>query len=191
MEYVSSMGPVASAARGTLVLSALAGLREHDVFTPFLEQLSEAQREQLLAASALSWVPIEHLLELCLAVDRLKLTDGQIAQIGGFAASSIAATVLSSLLRSVGATPWTLLASVDRVWDRFYAGGAMTVVRVGPKDAWIELRGLPLAVSPYCRASTQAFFTALAAKLVRSTYARPARAREPTPTSFAFTVSWV
>ena len=185
------MGSIATAARGTLVLSALAGLRDNEVFTPFLEQLGDLQRAQLLAASALSWIPIEQLLELCLAVDRLKLTDGQIAQIGGFAARSIAATILSTLLRSAGATPWTVLASVDRVWDRFYAGGAVTVVRVGPKDVWIELRGLPHAVSPYCRASTQAFFQALAANLVRSTYARPARAREPMPTSFAFTLSWV
>jgi len=189
--HVSPRGPVATAARGTLVLSALEALRKHGVYDAFLAELPEANRSALLDASALRWLPIEHLLAMCLTVDRLKLTDRLLADVGGFAARTIGATVLSVMLRSAGATPWTLLRSVDRVWDRFYEGGVVTIVQLGPKDAHIELSGLPHAVSRYCRTTTQAFFQALAGQLTRSTYLTAARPRTPSPLSFAFALSWV
>jgi len=191
VEHVSPRGPIATAVRGTLIAGALQGLREHGVFEPLLVELPPHTREVLLQASAMSWVPSEALLALCLAVDRLMLTDRQIANIGGSAAGSIGTTVLSALLRTAGATPWTLLSGLDRLWDRFYHGGGVTVLRLGPKDAHIELSGLPHAVSRYARASTHAFFQALAGKLTKSSYVVAARARTPAPTTFAFSLRWV
>lgn len=190
VEHVSSRGAVATAVRGTLVISALEGLRAQRALEPLLTELPSALHEELLSASPLRWVPMAQLVELCLAVDRLRLTDRQLAEIGGAAASSIAATVLSTILRTAGASPWTIVSNVDRLWDRFYEGGGITVMRLGPKDACIELSGMPHAVTRYCRATTQAFFQALTAKLARSVQAMPTRPRTVSPLSFAFTLSW-
>jgi hypothetical protein len=190
VEHVSPRGPVATAVRGTLVVSAIEGLRAQGALESLIAELPPTLRDELLATSALRWVPMQQLVELCLAVDRLRLTDRQLADIGGAAASSIAATVLSTILRTAGASPWTIVGNLDRLWDRFYEGGGITVMRMGPKDVFIELTGMPHGVTRYCRATTQAFFQALTGKLARGVQATATRPRTPAPMNFAFVLSW-
>lgn len=190
VDYVSPKGRTVSAARGTLIVGALQALREHGHLDALLAELSPPVRSAVTDASAMSWVPIEPMTELCFGADRLRLTDSQLMQLGGVAAGSLASTVLSVVLRTIGATPWTLVSNLDRLWDRFYQGGAVSVVRLGPTDALVAMHGLPHGATRYCRTTTQAFFQGLLSHVAKRVQAAPARSTAPSPTSFAFAMSW-
>ena len=52
----------------------------------------------------------------------------------------------------MGATPWTGLGYLDRLWERvFSGGGGIGLTRLGPKEARVEIVGLPLLLVPYFR----------------------------------------
>ena len=53
--------------------------------------------------------------------------------------------------RGAGATPWVGFGHVPRLYERLFDGGACGVVKVGPKDARMELVGNPVVRYAYFR----------------------------------------
>jgi hypothetical protein len=49
----------------------------------------------------------------------------------------------------VGATPWTYLVQIGRLYERLATGGGIAVYRIAPKEALVEVHGMPIFEVPY------------------------------------------
>ena len=92
--------------------------------------------------------------------------------------------------KGVGATPWTALGYLDRLWDRvFSGGGGVGVTRLGPKEAKAEFIGLPLLTVPYFRNAFRGTMIAGMELFCARVYLQEV-ARGGAETSLTFRVSW-
>jgi len=70
-------------------------------------------------------------------------------------------TFLGTLFRAArlgGVSPWVGLSHAQRLYERLLdGGGGLCVVRLGPKEARMEIAGLPLARIAYFRNGCAAF----------------------------------
>ena len=91
--------------------------------------------------------------------------------------------------RGAGVTPWALLGRMDLLWERMFQGGAgPSLVQAGPKDARVELVGLPLLAIPYVRRAFRGIFRAGLQTLCTKVYV--VEVPVPGATSAMYRVSW-
>ena len=98
------------------------------------------------------------------ACDALGLSPNEVYEIGRAATQRANATTLNLLVRlarGAGATPWTGLVQVNRLWARTCDGGALAVARLGPKEARMDAVGYPLAGITYNRVSFRGIIAAV------------------------------
>jgi hypothetical protein len=72
-----------------------------------------------------------------------------------------------------------------------YTGGSCTLLQTGPKDAVLELHGMPMVRSRFFRASHHGYMRALGRLMGNGSYVRVTNPREPHPHSIATAFSWV
>jgi hypothetical protein len=75
-------------------------------------------------------------------------------EMGRDVADRIHRTILATVARAatgVGVTPWIGLAQFPKLWERTFVGGGVSVTRVSPKDARVELVRLSLLETSYFR----------------------------------------
>ncbi len=195
LEHVSAHGPTVTHVRGTLIASSRDNLRELGVYDEYVQRLPSNMRDALLYALASSWLPIEVALAHYHTCEQLGLTPVQIARMGELSAARIVDTFAGLALKiaqGVGAESyWKLLAQNDRLYDRMYQGGGVTVLKTGPKDVWLENHGQPLATCRFWRAAYLAYMEGVARAFSRVAYVKPARPRVASPHSIAVSGSWV
>lgn len=191
VEHHSPAGPLITSVRGSLLVTAIERLKECGHFERYLTKLPARYHEQMLYALAVSWVPVELMMEHCKACDDLCLSDAELVQLGSETARTMSRAMLGTMLRTAGISPLLALASLGRVWDRIYIGGSCTVLRTGPKDVFLEQNGNLLAGSRYLRIASQGFFKSLAELFSTKAYVKAARPRQPSPLAFALEGSWV
>jgi hypothetical protein len=191
VDHTSSKGPVVRTMRGTLLATSIARLKETGHYERYLAELPSASSDAILYALPMSWVPIELMLTHCHACDRLELSHEILMQLGSQTASTIMQTFFQKLLHASGLSPWVAMESIGRLWDRIHEGGAVTLIRKGPKDVYIEQRGNPLASSRYFTTGAQGFYNSLAELFSNKAYVRAVKPRQADANSFAFVVSWV
>lgn len=177
LDHSSPNGPVTRNVRGSLLASSLQTLREAGHYDRYLTLLPAAHREQILFALASSWLPIEVAAAHYKACDDLQLDESQMIEIGEAVAKRIMGTFLGTLMRtgrSMGAapTPWLVLNQYHRVCERIIDGGKFMVTEVGPKDAVITTRGLPLFGYRYFRTATLGMFRGGLGIFAKSCFAR-------------------
>lgn len=182
--------------RGTLIAGSRKGLRELGVYEQYVELLPAAYRDALLYCVANSWLPIEETMVHFETCDRIGLTQPSFDQIGRSLAEQLKQTFLAAALRttrSLGADAAALpvLKKFDRFLSRVYRGGSALVLRDGPKDAIIELRGLPFARSPYYRGVVATQTRVMMNLFCRTTFVRLTRPRSNDGESVALSISWV
>jgi hypothetical protein len=145
--------------KSTLLVSSILNLRERGHFDRYQALLPQKDRETVLSAVAGIWLPIEIGLSHYTAVNSLGLTYAENADAGAAIGRKIQATLLGTVARlaqTSGVTPWTVLAQFQRLFERIFRGGGGTrVVKLGPKEARIDIVGLPLAALPQFRAGFQ------------------------------------
>jgi hypothetical protein len=150
--------------RSTLVLSSLQSLRVRGLFESYLGALDPAAHAPILEIVAGVWLDMDVALAHYRACDALGLpADLQVAM-GHDVSERVQGTVLgvtARAARGVGVTPWTGLTQTPRLWDRvFDGGGGIEVRKMGPKDAQVELVGLPLLDVAYFRHAYRGAFLA-------------------------------
>lgn len=144
--------------KSTLLVSSLQSLRERGLFDRYRTFLPEAEAEAVLTAIVGEWLPLRVAHAHYGAVNALGLTFAQSSQAGAVVGAKIQATLLGTvarLARTSGVTPWTVLAQFQRLFERIFRGGGTRVLKLGPKEARIEIVGLPLAAIPCFRAGFQ------------------------------------
>ena len=195
VDYASPDGPTVSEARGQLVVSSIQTLKATSLYEPYLQKLSAPARERLTDVLASSWVPLELLVEHCAALDALQLSDRALQEHGEKISQQVSDSTFSMMLRTARGMGvdknWWILKQCDRIWPRMYRGGGITLLATGPKDAIVEVHGVPLLSSRFFRTAHHAFVAGLGSSLSQTSYAKAVRPREPNPHRAATALSWV
>jgi hypothetical protein len=148
---------VSARVRTTLIVSSLQSLRKRDLYHRYLELLPEEHHPTVRSMIAGQWVPMRIAEAHYDACEALGFDRREVNAIGREVGDRIEGTFLATMVRmagSVGATPWTALSYVDRLYDRVFAGGGGAgVFKLGPKDAEFHFVGVPLCRIPYFRSA--------------------------------------
>jgi hypothetical protein len=196
LDYCDPASPRVTHTRGILIAGSRAGLHTLGVYDQYVELLPALHRDALLYCLANTWLPMDQTMAHFDACDRLQLKQSQYDEIGRALADRMTKTFLSAALRaarSLGADGQVRfgLSQMDRFLPRIYQGGRCTVVSGGPKDAIMELTGIPFAGSAYYRGVVLAETKALMGVLCRSLFVRFVPARAGSKESLALSLSWV
>jgi hypothetical protein len=112
--------------RSTLILSSVQSLRAHSLYEHYIGLLDPGMRETVESMIAGAWLPVETALKHYRACDALGLTLANEIALGHEVGSRIQASLLGLLVKgakSTGATPWTGLGYMDRLWERVFSRG--------------------------------------------------------------------
>jgi hypothetical protein len=183
---------LATQVRSTLIFSSLQSLRSHGLFDRYVPLVDVEFRETITTCVAGVWLPIRVGLAHYAACEALGIAAADQVAIGHEVADRIQGSLLGLFVRSArgaGATPWTVLTQLDRLWDRvFLGGGGPYVTKRGPKEARVELIGLPLLSVPYFRHAYRGAFLAGLELLCARVYVHEEPKR--VDATAAFRVSW-
>jgi hypothetical protein len=198
VDHVSPLGPRVTNVRGSLLLASLKLLKESGHYPTYEADLPKEFRDTIVYALAASWLPSAAFVAHYDTVDRLNLSDVQLSRVGEAVGAQILDGLFGSLVRTArnaGAEAgiWIALKQVERIWTRIYQGGGVAVVQTGPKDAIVEVSGLPIAIptSRFFRISHSAFMRGSVMLVARACFVKPVPARKPHAETFAVSVSWV
>jgi hypothetical protein len=187
---------IATDVRSTLVLGSIQSLRALGHFERYTSLLDPTARDTILNTVAGVWLPISLALAHYQACDSLGLPLEKELAIGYEVGNRVQGSLLGLFLRTAktaGVTPWAVLTEVDRLWDRtFKGGGGPITTKLGPKEARVELIGLPLLTVPYFRHAYRGTFHAGLELFCEKIYvqeAAPSRSRSAM--DGAFRLSWV
>ncbi len=136
--------------------SSLGTLRARGHYERYLTLLDPAHVETITGTLAPAWLPIEVGIAHYAACDALLLDKDERVTIGEAVGDRIQGTFMQTVVktaRATGVTPWVLMARFDRFWGRLFQGGSFEVVKVGPKDLTIELKGARLTRFEYFRSA--------------------------------------
>jgi hypothetical protein len=183
--------PVATEIRSTTLISSLNALRGLEVADSYFGLVPREHGEAMRQLVAGVWVPMAIGMTHYEAVERLRLTDDQARENGRRVAQGVQNSHFGTLVRTLGATvtPWTVLPRVHSFVGRLVNGGACAVYREGPKDARVEIHGVPIARFAYVRLGWAGMFEGTLSLLVRKVYVRD-QSPPGTRTVAAYSVAW-
>lgn len=196
VDYTSPEGAHVSGVRGMLLQGRLKQLRESGYWDDYLPRLSPAHRTTLLEALASAWVPVEAVAAHFAALDEMGLSEAQLIRFAEPLAATLFESLFAGVLRAVrqagvDAGIWMGLRQGDRVWNRMYHGGGCKVIQVGPKDAIVEISGLPYARSRCFRVMHCGFLRGVIAMTAKTSVVKATPSRDARPDRLAVSISWV
>lgn len=157
--------PALTGVRSTLIQSSLNTLRKRGHFERYAGLVAAQHRATLLESLAPEWLSPQAAAAHYAACDALSLSAHELVEIGETVGDRIQGTFVGTLVRrarTVGLNPWVMVPQFERLRERLLQGGAMEVIKVGPKDCTVDMRELSLCQYDYFRA---AFCGVLAAVL--------------------------
>jgi hypothetical protein len=179
--------------RSTLLASSLMGLRGRGLIDPYLKALPKEAHSPILDAVAGQWLDVELAMAHYAACEELALPVEEQFAAGWQVADRIQNSLLGTLVRiakGAGVTPWTGLEYFQRLWDRLLLGGSGAVYRLGPKEARVEICGVPMVQFAYFRNGWRGMFGGSGQLFANRLYIHEIP-RHTTGTTTAFRVSWV
>jgi hypothetical protein len=186
--------PVTTGVRSTTLIVSREALKERGHFAAYSRHLPREAQARLEQAVAGVWLPLELGEAHYLACDALSLSLTEERELGGQTLSRLRDTLLGTMAKTLGASGivslWDVLQRYHVFFERSFSGGGSRVWKVGPKEALLEISGLPLARIPYLRHA----YGGLLSEGARFFYpsSRVAEvARLCSDTTLGFRVSWV
>lgn len=183
---------LASELRSTLILSSLESLRTGGLMDRYHGLLAPSYAGAIDHLVAGVWLPMEVAVAHYDACERLGLTLEEQLQLGAAVSERVHGSFLMLLraARKVGATPWTALSKTAHMYDRlFQGGGGVGVRKLGPKEARLDLVGVPALDVPYFRHALRGVVEAGASLFCSRCYVR--ELRRPGLASASLRISWV
>jgi hypothetical protein len=176
--------PVATEIRSTLIASSLQSLKARGHWDRYIELLPAEHRDTIVHCIAGQWFPMTVGFAHYETCDKLGLTVEQQREIGEDVSRRIHETFLSVMLqvaKGIGVTPWTVLGKGNQIFARMAKGGGTQVRKLGPKDATVEIAGLPLLDIPYFRTATQGIYQVAIGMFAKRAHVRllAAQSRHP------------
>lgn len=167
---------VATRVRTTLLVSSLQSLRKRKLYERYLELLPDEHHPVVRSMIAGQWVPMRVAEAHYDACEALGIDRREVNAIGREVGDRIEGTFLATMVRmagTVGATPWTALGYVDRLYDRIFAGGGgVSLYKLGPKDAEAHFVGVAVCRVPYFRSAMAGVFEVGAELFCNKAYAK-------------------
>lgn len=182
--------PIASRFRSTWVIGSLRALRARGHLDRWQRLVDPQDQALLLEAVPGTWLEASLIVRHYTACDQLELGDGEIFEIGTEVTRHVQGSAVSAFVRAVGTTPWTIFANVDRLWSRIVDGGGISIAKLGPKEARIDLVGFPIAAIRYNRIATRGIVYAFTQVFARQVYVHEETARCG-PTTLSYRAQWV
>jgi len=179
--------------RSTWVVSSQNTLRDRGHYHRYLELLPAEHREALSMMIVGGWVPIDVAEAHYGTCEALDLPSSERLAIGRAVTKHLNQTLLSTAVRLAthsGATVWTPLSHFYRLWNRMFVGGGVTVLKLGPKEARIEVLDCTLAHIPYFRTGLQGVLLGVGELFASRLYVREVP-RVGSATTIHFRASWV
>jgi hypothetical protein len=170
-------------AKSTVLQGSVAAVRASSRFHEYLRHVPPASQPILLHSVAGTWIPIDVAFAHYSACDAAGFGIDEAFANGRATFDKAGHVLFGTVLRmakAAGVTPWTPLEQLQRFWDRGYDGGGVQVLRVGPKEARIQIVRTRLAESPYYRNALRGVLASAMDLFCTKTYLteRPG-AREP------------
>jgi hypothetical protein len=184
--------PRATEVRGSVLVASLRALRTRGYGAKYEQLLDPRYRDAIASLTAATWLPIELALAHYDACERLELPTMVVTEIGaetGRFNNQTLLTTVGKLSRESGATPWVPLGYADKLRQRTWVGSAISVIKVGPKEARLEWAEQPCARVPYFRAAFGAFAAAVFRLFAPTLYVREIPMRADAIARYR--VSWV
>lgn len=157
-------------ARSTVLIGSLASIRGSGRFDEYAARLTPTHRDLLFNLVAGTWVPMDVAYAHYEACESLNFTADQGVANGRATFDKTSGTLLGTVVRmakEAGVTPWNIFPQYQRFWSRGYDGNGVGVMKLGPKEARVNvvqnrladvryyryaLRGLVLGVTElFCR----------------------------------------
>ncbi len=163
----------ATLVKSFLLMSSVRALREEGFYDRYAELLPKEHHAAVLNIAASTWLPVEHAVAHYEACNRLEMTPSKMLEMGLRVSKHAQGTFIKtivSFVTSAGATPWTMLAQGRKMWERAWIGSGITIVKVGPKEARIEVVGCPCAPIPYFRSGSRGIFQSVTQLLCTRAY---------------------
>jgi hypothetical protein len=182
----------ASHFRGTWLAGSIRALRARGLHEAYFAALPLESADAIRASIAGEWLPVSVAVDHYRAIDGLGLSYADQVAIGrevALHAQGAAVDVAAKLARGLGATPWTVFGQLDRIWRRTWIGGAVAVLRAGPKDARVRIVRWPCASVAYCRSAMCGVLTGLAEPVAHRVFVSPI-ARESDDQVLGYRVAW-
>jgi hypothetical protein len=179
--------------RSTLVISSLATLQERGLTARYFELLAPPQRERVRTTIAGVWLPTELVVSHYRACDSLGLSQAEQLDIGRAVGVRIRGTLLGTLVglaREGGVSPWTFLGRLDRLYERLVQGGGLSVERISPKDAVVEVHHVPLFEIPYFATAWRGVIQGMCELFCEKTYVKSGLLSK-SPAKMKYVISWV
>jgi hypothetical protein len=179
-------------ARSTVLIGSQTGLRERGHFDRYVSHLPPAHRETLLTMVAGAWLPIDVAIAHYDACEALGLPPDQQVALGRTTFDKTAGTLLGTafrMARESGVTPWTVFPFYQRFWERGYDGGGLSVVKLGPKEARLDIVQVRVAECRYYRTALRGLAMGVLELFCQKAYVteRPGRRA---PGSVCFRMQW-
>ena len=178
--------------KGTWLATSLRGLKAQGLQEDYVARLDPQYAAVIVNAAYKDWLPVEVLLAHYDACDKLHLPAFQLIALGTEATRLAQGSVVGIVAKLAGGavvSPWTILAQLQRLWDRVLLGGGVSVTKVGPKDARVELAGFPACRYRYCRIGLRGVLTAMTEMFC--TKAHVSEVAPWTDNSGAMRIAWV
>jgi hypothetical protein len=173
--------------------SSIRAIRERGHYERYLALLPAAYHESILSPPLGVWIPADLMVIHYGACDALNLEREAQIEIGAAVTKRVHGSILSiavSLAKGAGVTPWAILERAQSVWDRIWNGGSIQAVKLGPRDARMDLAQWPCARFTYCRNGINGVLTSLSQLFCQKVYVKDIPAR-CTSTSLSYRVMWV
>jgi hypothetical protein len=183
------LGPVTKV-RSTLVTSSLKTMQERGTIDRYYELLPREYHAPVRDMIAGVWLPVEIAVAHYRACDGLGLTPSEQVEIGRLVGQKIQGTLLGTLVlvaKQAGATPWSYLTQLGRLYERLAVGGGIQVKRVAQKEALIDLYNVPVFDIPYFRAAWRGVNHGLCELFCAKAYVKSGAV---TPTRIEYVISW-
>ena len=136
--------PMLSAVRGVVVLAGWKALRARGLFERYSAIVKPEVLLALTTTTANDWIAMDVVDAHEQAFDQLDLSRDDARAIGAEMSRTLNGVLYSTLARlagTLGASPWLVFAQANKTWARFYRGGAVAVLKRGPRDACVEVWG--------------------------------------------------
>jgi hypothetical protein len=140
--------------RSSLITTSLQSLRSRRCYDRYLALLDPERRADVVDAVAGLWLPIEIGVAHYDACEALNLSSAESYDIGRDVGDRVQGSLLGVVLRTAkgaGISPWTGLMMCSRLYDRLFLGGSVQLVKLGPKEARLEVINNPCVAIAYWR----------------------------------------
>jgi hypothetical protein len=179
-------------ARSTVLLGSIASIREAGRFDDYAARLPLKHRPLLLEAVAGMWIPIEIARVHYETCESLGLPVDQQVNNGRATFDKTRGIFLGTMLRMAresGVTPWTITLYFQRFWERGYDGGGISVTKLGPKEARLDVVEVSLCDCRYYRNALRGLTAGVLELFCTKAYVTE-RPGLRAPASVSFRIQW-